>query len=600
MARVLQGASLWPHLKAAVEPFVEPDVAVEEINRYRRDPFAHLDATEVWTDEQGDSWDGHILIPQIETGEIGPMRPMAHQVDFIEAWIDLDLLHENGELRMDNVLIEKARQMGMTWVLAYCVWWILTYHDVAGGYSNLNASEVDDGGEASTTDSFFGKVRFIQEHIPPRFRAPLRFRGGNAPLIRRRGSPSFIVGRGAVMNPGRGGTYRYWIVDEAARFPHGESAHAALDRACPNGRVYNSTPYGEANVYFRIRDEKPRNWTLVSYHWNEHPFYGYGKHIAAVAPDPMTGEAGYLSDQPNPEMQAAADSCELCKGTVAGLPWDPSNPLAHRYPGKLTAPWYDDAVIGLTNDQVASELDIDYAGSLPARVYPEFDDRVHVVDHIPYQDKVDLQLAFDYGLDTTAVAILQEGPTEIVQIGELEMADSTPDEVVRALLVKMAEIGVPQRMLAPHVLDNMQAVGDPSGDYRELGTGKSVATMYAQNHIHISSPSKPWSVAKTIVTTKRILQGRPKRYRVSAATCPQTIRHWKLNQWPTDKDGNRKIGETRTLDNQHNHMMRALAYWFTYHYPAPEIEDELDQALALARLRQREGVFTEARYGMRY
>lgn len=585
-------------LPITAQHVVEDRASDDELELYRLDPFAHLDATEAWTDHRGDDWEGHIFVPLIETGDVGALRPMEHQVDFIENWVDLDRL-QRGELRFFNTLVEKSRQMGMTWILAYLVWWILSYHDVGGGYTNMNASEVDDGGEASTTDSFFGKVRFIHDHVPPRHRAQLKFRGGNAPLIRRTGSSAFIVGRGAVMNPGRGGTYRYWLVDEAARFPHGEAAHAALDRAVPHGRVYNSTPYGEGNVYFRLLDERPRNWRFVNYHWTGHPLYGHGKHVSAVGPDPERGIEGHMSEQPDVDAQNAADRCELCKGTLAGIPWKASDPLSHRYQGKMVSPWYDDAVVGLTDDQVASELDIDYAGSLPARVYTEFDERVHVVDQLHYNDRLPIELAFDYGLDITAVAIIQDTPGEILQIGEVETTDAAPDEVSRAIVHTLASIGVPKGVLHPHVLATMFCVGDPAGDYREVGTGKSIAQQYADNHFIITSPAKPWSVAKTILTTKRILQGRPKRYLVSSSTCPKTIKHWRQNRWPLDRFGVRKPGATQPLDDEHNHMMRALAYYLTYKYPAPELEDELDAATIAARSR-RDGVFTEARYGMKF
>jgi hypothetical protein len=77
-------------------------------------------------------------------------------------------------------------------------------------------------------------------------------------------------------------------------------------------------------------------------------------------------------------MREAARNCELCAGTIAGLIWNPRSPKAHRFPGRLTSPHYDRAVIGKTAEQVASELDIDRERSLKARVYDEFSGDLHV------------------------------------------------------------------------------------------------------------------------------------------------------------------------------------------------------------------------------
>ena len=588
-------------LHEAVSPLSLESATAAELEVYARDPFAHLEADEEWHDENlGEERVGHIFIPDI-TDELAdnPLVPMEHQVDLLEHWLDLERLSADGLIRFNNALVEKSRQMGMTWWLAYVVWWLLTYHDVAGGYSNMNSSEVDDGGAASTPDSFFGKVRHIHERVPPRFRAPLQFRGGNAPLIRYRGGSGFIVGRGAVVNPGRGGTYRYWIVDEAARFPHGEAAHAALARAVPSGRLYNSTPYGEGNVYFRLIDTKPEGYIFTRYHWTEHPLYGKDKHVAAVAPDWDTGEDGYIVEQETDEMNDTADNCALCEATVAGVAWSAETPTSHRYPGKMTSTWYERAVLDLTDDQVAAELDIDYAGSLPARVYTEFDEHVHVVDEIPYTPRMGVELALDYGLDCTAIAILQDHPNEIRQIGELEISDANVDDVSRALIARCLAIGVPEKELREEFRRSWLAVGDPSGDDREVGTARSIAYEYGRNGWHITAPERE-PVVKTIISTKRILRGRPKRYRVSAATCPETIRHWKLNRWPQDRFGNRKAGATRPEDDEHNHMMRALAYYCTYKYPAPNLEDALSDAVSLARLRMRDGVETPAHYGFKF
>lgn len=531
----------------------KPGVTSGEMQRYARDPFAHLEAEEEWTDEGGRTQVGHVFIPHVLTLEAVRLQPFPHQREFTENWIDLPRLKDTGELEFRNVHDEKSRQMGLTWWLSYLSWWLLTYHEAPGGYLNMDWGEVDNGGQASTPDSFFGKIRFIQSRIPPRFAQPLVFRGGGSAEIRNLARPmAYLVGEGATPDPGRGGTYRWWIIDEAARLRYGESAHAALSRACPNGRVYNSTPEGEGNIYFRLKETQPEGYRFVRFHWSQHPIYGEGQHIA--------GTDG---------------NCDLCRGTMEGLPWTPSRAQAHRYAGKITSPWYDRAIIDLTDDQVAAELDIDYAGSLSARVYAEFNDDVHVLDDIVYDPTISVELAWDYGLDTTAVAIIQNAPDSVRQIGELEIGDATPTEVAASLRAVLGSLGMLEELLLPGWTARLFCVGDPAGEGRTLSSGKPLVYDYQREGFSIVS--RPQPVSTTILATKRLLMGRPKPYRVSARTCGDTIRHWKANRFPVDRTGRRKPGAP-PHDDEHNHMMRAIAYYCAYRWPVVETSDAIEDA----------------------
>lgn len=524
----------------------ERDIAAE---RYRLDPFAHAD-------------DGHVTILDLETKRPVVFEPYAHQREFGEAWITTT---KEG-VEFANLHEEKSRQMGMTWLLAYLVWWILNYHEAPGGVIHRKLGEVCDSGP--TPDSFFGRVKYIHGGIPEEFQSPLRFIGGNDPVIRVDGRPlSYFVGEGATTDPTRGGTYAYFILEEAARTPWGELVHAAVSRACPQGRVYNSTPFGKANVYYRLRQQKPADMLFLRHHWSRHPVYARGLHVAAFAPEAR--EPGRHAPQPTQEAADAANSCSLCLGTIWGRTWSGRDPFTcHRYPGKPTSPWYDAAVVEMTDLQVAQELDIDYTASLSGRVYPEFSWERHVHDRIPYDQAFPLSFALDYGLDTTAVAIIQETPTEIRQIGELEVSDLTPEEVVAALRAELRALQVPENEIA--LLPEKFAVGDPAGEGRDLATVRPLTADYRAAGLSIVSERS--SVYRTVLALKRLLLGRPKGYAISA-TCVKTIAHLEENRWPTDRAGNPKPGPQHPVDDEHNHMARALAYYTTFRFPPPIADD---------------------------
>lgn len=536
-------------LKPWEQRHAERAAAVDD--RYARDPFAHLD-------------DGHVKILDVVTLDEVTFHAYDHQREIGHAWIDVPSLLKTGIPFWRNVHEEKSRQMGITWILAWLELWATMYHEYPGLVLHLNFSEVDDGGSGSTTDSFFGKMRYIHDRLPEEFRAPVDFKYG---LVRHRyrGERAYVAAEGATPDPGRGGRYKRGILDESARIPFGEAAHQALSRAIPTGRLYNSTPFGQGNVYYRLREERPAGYTFLRHHWSDHPVYGRGLHVAGMKPR----------------------SCEACAGNAKGIPWDAQHPhRAHRYVGKLVSPWYDAAVAELTDTQVAQELDIDYTASLTARVYTEFNEDVHVVDEgIPYDPKLDIDLMWDYGLDVTSVVVAQDHPHQLAVIGLLEVGDdvngqtATPDVVSELLVEYLAELGVPMKRLTRQWTLQMTAVGDPSGEGRDLATGRPLIREYRKHGFAISAPPR-YTVPQTITAAKRLLSGKPKPVRICGIKAREFARHLANNRWPTNAQGDRSINSTKPKDDIHNHACRAFAYYCAKRFPPPPVEELIGKITA--------------------
>lgn len=278
--------------------------------------------------------------------------------------------------------------------------------------------------------------------------------------------------------------------------------------------------------------------------------------------------------------------CKQCAGTVMGAKWTSDNPdAAHRYPGKLTSPWYEHAIVELTDEQVAEELDIDYTASLTARVYEPFSEAEHVLPDIPYDPAFEIELSFDYGWDVTAVGIWQDAPWELRKIGEVEFTETLPADVadgVRAVLVKL---GVERAALQKVLTRQLLAVGDPAGEGTSLSSGEPLTADYLRAGFAITHPGQQ-RVATTVKALTRLLLGRPKPIRYSRRGCPLTILHMQENRWPTDAQGNRRPGATKPVDDEHNHMCRADAYYATFKFPPPPEtefappEDDLDRYAA--------------------
>lgn len=535
---------------------------------YRLDPLSHLDA-------------GHVTILDVESKRPVPFRLYDHEAELIDAWVTV---HEGeaGEqpwLEWHNVRGEKSRQMGWTWTVAYVILWSLMYWPVRGLAQHVDLGRIADipTEGRSPTDSLFGKVRYMAEGEGwPEWAAPaefLSFRHGPEQMIVSNLTGGYIIGRGQEDDPATGGTYDYYLQDESARIEHGNLVEESVVSACPTGRMYISTPHGKDNVFYQLKDPPREGFRYLRHHWSIHPVYSRGLHIAGTEPA----------------------SCVRCAAMLAGEKWVANNPLsAHRYPGKLTSPWYDGMVAQIVDDErIAQELDISYERSIGARVYPEFSAEKHVRPHIPYVDGVDVQLSWDYGWSPsfTSVGIWQDLPGELRKIGELEVQEQTPEQVaalVRERVVSLMlragmDLEYARNFVQPNFTRGWLAVGDPSGAATEIGSGESIVIQYRKQGFEISSPTKkgkrgsPGFVRQTITSYKRLLHGVPKPVFYSADTCADTIRHLESNRYKTDRTG-AVLQSYEILNDSHNHMTRADAYYVSYKYPAPQVEEQTEQS----------------------
>lgn len=537
------------------------EIELTAAERYARDPFAWIAETPIWVASKFG-----------EGGRSRPVRfqPFPGQTRTIEAWVDLEQLRAANALRFRNLVAEKSRQIGETWLFAVLVAWILHHRAGSMGLAlHKRSAEIDDGGTRATVKSLFGKVRYIDGRLgstnglpDPEARAALPGLGtltfrpfSREPAkIENTRNGATLYGEGQTDNPGRGDTYDYVLVDEAAFVEHGELVHAALGDACPDGKAYFSTVNGDSNMHARLSDEKPQGWTYLRLHWSEHPVYGAGQHIA-----------GELED------------CPLCAGTRSGLAWNPEKPLAHRYPGRLTSPWYDQAVIDKTDEQVANELDIDRERALSGRVYSEFQTDRHVVpEGIPLDLGLEhaTELYWDFGLDATSIVVCQDAPEEFRVIGLLEMGDlfgttATPELVAARLRDYLGELGFPEERTTPAWTRRLTGIGDPAGHTRSLATNRALAADYNRQGFAIGKPPAQLcrTVDPSIRAVKRLLLGGPKPLRVCGVKAEVFARHMRNNVWPTDALG-RRTGTT-PLDNIHNHACRAFAYGILAKWGAP-------------------------------
>jgi hypothetical protein len=551
-------------------------IELTQAEKYARDPVGWINSGHVWI---ASPFGPETKIPTTVHGwlrfkrRLRPVRVQLFpdQVKTIAGWIDLEHLAATGELVFTNEAAEKSRQIGETWLYALVMCWAVHYHRVTGLAMHVDGGEIDDGGSRSTVRSLFGKIRYIDQRLdraklPGLGRLVFRPFSRDPAKVENLDNGAVIYGEGQTDDPGRGGTFDFVLVDEAPFVRHGEKVYAAIDEACPNGKALLGTVNGDSNFHARICDEKPAGYTVLRLHWSEHPIYRKGLHVAGRLP----------GEQPDEEQAANADGCDLCAGNIAGVAWDPTDPAAHRYPGRLTSPWYDWRVIGKTDEQVANELDIDRARALADRVYPEFQtERLVVDDGIPYDPEIHhhLELAIDYGLDATSVLVFQDAPAELRLIGILEMghlfgSSGTPDKVCEALRDYLRDLGVEEMRLAFEWTRRIFGVGDPAGHARGLESGKPLVNAYRRHGFYFTKPPSRLTrtISASIVAAKQLMLGHPKPLRVCGVKADAFAAHARNNTWNIGSDG-RVIG---LRDDVHNHAMRAFAYYAVAKFPPPK------------------------------
>lgn len=169
----------------------------------------------------------------------------------------------------ENDLVEKSRQMIVSWTVAAYELWAVTYSNNWAGL-NLSRKEVfvDDGGKNATPESLHGKILFMYSRLPTHLKHKLDF---TSLKITNDTRNNYIKGESANENAGRGGSYTFVLIDEAAFIPRSETIWAAVKQSAQGKIVMVSTPNGMNNVFARIRHDVNSGFKIISILWRLHP-----------------------------------------------------------------------------------------------------------------------------------------------------------------------------------------------------------------------------------------------------------------------------------------------------------------------------------------
>jgi hypothetical protein len=182
---------------------------------------------------------------------------------------DQAILTIRDALGREDVLIEKSRCMGATWMCLAVFVHDWQFHPL-GSYALVSRGMdlVDSTGDP---DSLFWKVDCLLK-LQPDFLVP-KFRRTEAHL-ENLDLGGTIDGFSTTGNVLRGGRRTAALVDEFAAFERqdGYAALAATQAATPC-RIFNSTPQGDAGAFADMAKSGIKKLRL---HWSDHPVYSVG------------------------------------------------------------------------------------------------------------------------------------------------------------------------------------------------------------------------------------------------------------------------------------------------------------------------------------
>lgn len=166
-----------------------------------------------------------------------------------------------------DLLIEKSRDMGVSWIVLYFIYWEFMFGErFSALLGSKKEANVDKKGDITT---LFEKIRYAV-HRTPKWLLPDGWNNDEHMQYLKMTHPNgnLISGESANKDFSRSGRYSLVMMDEFASWDYGEEAWRASADAT-NVRIPISTPKGISNEFARIRHEGKIK--VLTLHWKDHP-----------------------------------------------------------------------------------------------------------------------------------------------------------------------------------------------------------------------------------------------------------------------------------------------------------------------------------------
>lgn len=418
-------------------------------------------------------------------------------------------------------LVEKSRELGLSWLAIALAAYVIIFIDNAVGYFfSMTEDEVDNKNE----DSLFGKLRLFLESLPEWMRGGWNKSGYDQNKeridklleIKIPERNSRMTGKLTGGQAGRSGRSLFSLYDE---FPFIENDRAVLSASASLSptKIYVGTVNGMGNAFAEIAHAP--GTLKKSPHWSQHP---------------LKNNKWAILERSKPEY---------------------------------------------TEEIWNQEHEIDYQGSTKGRVYPKFISRVskaesdrwcHVQDdwYYEYDPDFDVDVGLDFGIsDPNSVVYLQKKEVPVhfqdktpfkeiyIIFDEDENRDQTDDELAVMLNGKGYKYGT--------------IVGDLRSGNRRNSDGKTMIMNLRKHGLHVVGKLNTEEAPIKLVNRRLSY---PASIAFSRKGVPYTIEAMQNWAFPTDKNTNLPKHDVSPLHNKYSHKMKALAYVIDYLDKGKEVE----------------------------
>lgn len=255
----------------------------------------------------------------------------------------------------EDLVIEKSRTMGATWLCLFVSVWDFLFHDWRKDLLFSRKEEMVK--DRSDSDSLFWKIDFILDRLP----GWLMPAGWSDRLHKNKSGyenpelGSSITGTSTTGDAGVGGRAGRMFLDEFARVRDGFDVVQGT-AAVAVSRIFNSTHTGSGTAFFKLCYDPISSARKLRMHWTQHPEYNRGLYRYDPAQDKVVlldGWSGTVTADGVPYRYP-----EEYQFVRAELP-------AGGFAPGVRSPYYDKECRKLLNDprKIAVELDIDALGS---------------------------------------------------------------------------------------------------------------------------------------------------------------------------------------------------------------------------------------------
>ncbi len=259
-----------------------------------------------------------------------PFLLFPFQEDFVLSLVD----HiQRGE----DILVEKTRDMGVSWLVVTVFLWFWL-QPISGNDFLIGSRKFELVDRKGAQDTLLEKIRYNLKLLPPPL-LPAGFswdKYDNVGFILNPATGSFIKGEGNNANFGTGGRYKAAMMDEYAKWEEtDEQAWTSMGDATPC-RIPVSSPWGLGRKFAQLRFSGAVK--VLTLHWTKHPLKSAGLYMDEnnkPHSEWYDAEVRRRSDDPEANIGQELDINYL----TSGHPYFDNTLIQERFEAACKQPW---------------------------------------------------------------------------------------------------------------------------------------------------------------------------------------------------------------------------------------------------------------------